>query len=42
MSKSAGGVPVYVLNVESNVVEKFATKSDACRYLGISIRTLSR
>jgi hypothetical protein len=42
MSKSHGGVKVYVLNLLKSQIEVFPTKLMASKFLNISMRTLSR
>jgi hypothetical protein len=42
MSVSAGGVLVYVQDVNNGKVTVFKTKTEACEFLGTSMRTLSR
>lgn len=42
MSESQGGVRVYIKDVDTTIVKVFNTKSEASKYLGISIRTLTR
>lgn len=41
MSASYGGVTIYLLDVDTNLITIFQTKVEAAAYLGISMRTLS-